>query len=63
MTRQALDETKRVKLSPRVREEIARLAKAKAILGGFTLESAVDELLSKWVKGEVKLDFEGVNKK
>lgn len=47
----------RVKLNPRVREEVVKAAKIKAIQTGITLEGAIELLLSMWAEGKVELNF------
>lgn len=47
----------RVKISPRVLEEVVKSAKIKAIQSGVTLEAAVEVLLQMWVRGEIDITF------
>ncbi len=43
------------RISPRVDRDVARLAKSKAVAQDITLEWAVEQLLRKWVAGEISL--------
>lgn len=46
----------RVRLSPRVRRKVVRLAKSKAALQEMTLEWVVERLLEGWIAGRYALE-------
>ena len=46
----------RVRLSPRVRRKVVRLAKSKAALQEITLEWVVEQLLEGWIAGRYALE-------
>ena len=45
----------RIRLSPRVSSDIARLAKSKATAREVTLEYVIERLLATWVAGHVSI--------
>ena len=45
----------RIRLSPRVSSDIARLAKSKAAAREVTLEYVIERLLAAWVAGRVSI--------
>ncbi len=45
----------RIRLSPRVSSDIARLAKSKAVARDVTLEYVIERLLAAWVAGRVSI--------
>ena len=53
----------RIRLSPRVSSDIARLAKSKAAVREVTLEYVIERLLEAWVAGSISIiDDEDVTK-
>ena len=45
----------RMRLTPRVDREVARLAKSKCAMQEITLEFAIERLLSAWLAGKVNI--------
>ena len=45
----------RIRLSPRVSRNIARLAKSKAAANEVTLEYVIESLLAAWITGHISL--------
>jgi hypothetical protein len=52
----------KVRIQPRVDETVVRLAKAKCVTEGITLEGVVERLLRRWTSGNIDIFISDENK-